>query len=55
LAVLLIVGTDGITWLYSLREQPMLFQHGTPEVAGGRAIAIMNPFEIDRPKTPPID
>lgn len=26
------------------RDQPMLFQHGTPEVPGPRAFAIMNPF-----------
>jgi protein-S-isoprenylcysteine O-methyltransferase Ste14 len=26
------------------KDQPMLFQHGTPEVPGARAFAIMNPF-----------
>ena len=26
------------------KDQPMLFQHGTPEVPGVRAFAIMNPF-----------
>jgi len=28
----------------------MLYQHGTPEVPGGRAFAIMNPFRNRRPE-----
>jgi hypothetical protein len=28
----------------------MLIQHGTPEVPGGRAFAIMNPFRNQRPE-----
>ena len=44
LFVALIFAVLAITWAYSKRDQPMLLQHGTPEVPGGRAIAIMNPF-----------
>jgi len=44
LSVGLTFAAVAISWAYSKRDQPMLFQHGTPEVPGGRAIAIMNPF-----------
>ncbi len=43
-AVLLIAFTASLAYAYARRDQPMLFQHGTPEVPGGRAIAVMNPF-----------
>lgn len=40
----------GLVWA-SKKDSPMLFHHGTPEVLGGFAFAIMNPFRNRLPET----
>ena len=40
----ILVSSAFLTYAYSRRADPMLFQHGTPEVPRWTAFAIMNPF-----------
>jgi hypothetical protein len=48
--VLLIAGVILATVSAARSPRPVLFQHGTPEVPGGHAFAIMNPFRNRRPE-----
>ena len=42
--------TVTLLWV-SKKDSPILFHHGTPEVPGGFAFAIMNPFRNRLPET----
>jgi protein-S-isoprenylcysteine O-methyltransferase Ste14 len=45
MVVAFVTVTSGfLVFALARRDRAMLFQHGTPEVPGGRAFAIMNPF-----------
>lgn len=51
MAVLVPAITIGVVvFAHSRKDQPMLFQHGTPEVPSNRAFAIMNPFRDRMPE-----
>jgi len=46
-----LAGLVGAALVFATKtSRVMLFQHGTPEVPGNRAFAIMNPFRYRRPE-----